>query len=234
MKRLLFITLLLLPLFANSITIPKDTQQLLVIIANNWETQYATLKRYERESNSWKQIGSEIEVIIGRNGMGWGLGEHKVPKDAKIIKREGDGKAPAGLFKLGHGFGYSDFHTPNFPYKTYNTRDFHCVDDGNSMYYNQIVDSRKIRRDYSSHEFMLLKNNFYKYGITVAHNPENIPQMGSCIFMHLKKPNDVASSGCSMMHEEEIKEILEWLDKSKNPMLLQLPKEEFKKMGFKL
>ena len=219
--------------YANNITIPKNTQQLLVIIANNWETKYATLKRYERESNMWREIGSEIEVIIGRNGMGWGLGVHSVPKDATIIKHEGDGKAPAGLFRLGHGFGYQDFNT-TFPYATYDTRDFHCVDDSNSTHYNQIVDSRKIKRDYSSHEYMKMENDFYKYGITVAHNPNNIPQLGSCIFMHLKKPNDVASSGCSMMHEEEIKEILKWLDKSKNPMLLQLPKEEFKKIGFKL
>jgi len=32
-----------------------------------------------------------------------------------------------------------------------------------------------------------------------------------------------------MMAQEELMEILKWLDKSKNPMLLQLPKEEFDK-----
>ncbi|MEA2028753.1 MAG: L,D-transpeptidase family protein [Campylobacterota bacterium] len=230
--RYIYIWIFLTVLTFGNIIIPQDTKQLLVITADNWETKYASLKRYEKRANSWHQVGKEIEVIIGRNGMGWGLGVHSVPKDAKIIKREGDGKAPAGLFRLGHGFGYQNFNT-TFPYATYDTRDFHCVDDSNSMYYNQIVDSRKIIRDYSSHEFMLLKKDFYKYGITVTHNPDNIPQMGSCIFIHLKKPNDVASSGCSMMHEEEIKEILQWLDKSKDPMLLQLPKEKFKTIGFK-
>lgn len=231
MKTTLMITLLTLFSYANTISIPKDTQQLLVITADNWETKYASLKRYEKVGNKWQQVGKKIEVIIGRNGMGWGLGEHEVPKDAKIIKREGDGKTPAGLFRLGHGFGYGEFKIA-FPYATYNTRHFHCVDDSTSKYYNQIVDSRKIIRDYNSHEFMLLKNDFYKYGITVAHNPNNIPQMGSCIFLHLKKPNDVASSGCSMMSEEELKEILKWLRKEHKPMLLQLPKNQMKAFDF--
>jgi D-alanyl-D-alanine dipeptidase len=231
MQKLLLLTLFIASLGAN--TIPKDTQQLLVIVAKNWESKYASLKRYEKKSNRWQQIGKEVKVIIGRNGMGWGLGEHVIPKNAKIIKREGDGKTPAGLFKLGHGYGYSDFNI-QFPYQTYNTHYYHCVDDSTSKYYNQIVNSRKITRDYNSHEFMLLKNNFYKYGITVAHNPNNIPQMGSCIFIHLKKPNDIPSSGCSMINEHEIKDILRWLQKEKNPMLLQLPKSELKRFKISL
>jgi len=211
--------------YANTISIPKETQQLLVIVSKDWKTKYASLQRYEKDAKVWKAVGNEIEIIIGRNGMGWGLGEHTVPKDASIIKREGDGKAPAGLFRLGHGFGYNDLAI-EFPYATYSNRSFHCVDDSTSKYYNQIVDVRKISRDYNSHEFMRLKNDFYKYGITVEHNPNNIAQRGSCIFIHLKKPNDLASSGCSMMREDEIKVLLKWLDKSKDPMLLQLPINE--------
>jgi len=225
MKKFLLLTLLLNSLYANTITIPQHTQQLLIILSDNWDTQYATLKRYEKHASKWHQVGKEIGVIIGRNGMGWGLGEYSIPKDAKVFKKEGDGKAPAGLFKLGHGFGYRDFKI-KFPYKTYDTLDYHCVDDGSSKYYNQIIDSRKIKRDYNSHEFMLLQNDFYKYGITVEHNPQNIVGQGSCIFIHIKKPDDVPSSGCSMMSEKQIKEILQWLDQTKNPMLLQLPKSE--------
>jgi len=226
--KLLLFVLLLTALNAHTIAIPPKTQQLLVIVSENWETKYATLKRYEKKSNKWQQVGKKIEVIIGRNGMAWGVGIYNPPKDATLIKREGDGKTPAGLFGLGHGFGYRDFPIA-FPYATYNTRDFHCVDDVRSRYYNQIVDSRTIKPDYDSHEFMLLQSNFYQYGITVEHNPQNRAGLGSCIFIHLKKPNDVASSGCSMMAPEELKEILRWLDKSKDPMLLQLPQEEFEK-----
>lgn len=207
----------------SKIDIPNDTTQLIKVTTKGWNTKDGTLQRYEKEKKGeWIKVGEPINVVLGRNGLGWGLGLHKIPKSAKYIKREGDGRSPAGLFRLGNGFGYQKFKI-NFPYEKYNKNDL-CIDDSKSKFYNTIIDSRKVKKDYNSFEHMKLKNNLYKYGITVQHNPNNIPQSGSCIFIHIKSPSGKGTAGCTAMRESKIIKILKWLDVDKNPLLLQLPK----------
>jgi len=212
-----------------TITIPRTTTQLIKVTTKGWNTKYGKLQRYEKnKKGDWIKVGKSIDIILGRNGLGWGLGLHTIPKDAKYIKKEGDGRSPAGLFYLGNGFGYKDFKI-NFPYEKYSRTD-HCVDDSKSKFYNTIIDSKKVKKDYKSFEHMKLRNNLYKYGITVKHNPENIPQSGSCIFVHIKNKKGTGTAGCTSMSEQSIVRILKWLDEDKNPLLLQLPQSElFKK-----
>ena len=215
----------------NNIVIPKDSKQLLVVTTENWSTKDGILQRFEKKDNHWVKVGKELDVVIGRNGLGWGLGLHKIPKNAKYIKKEGDGKAPAGLFSLKNAFGYEPTKfTMNFPYATYKTTD-HCVDDSNSIWYNKIIDSTSIQKDYKSFEHMKLQNNLYKYGIVVNHNPSQKLQAGSCIFMHIKSKSGKGTAGCTAMKEEEITKVLEWLKEKDNPLLLQLPKEEQLKLS---
>lgn len=213
-----------------NIIIPEESSQLLVVTTKNWDAKNGTLQRYVKSDGNWKKEGKPINVILGRNGLGWGVGLHSIPNNAPYIKREGDGKAPAGLFKLGHGFGYNDYNI-EFPYTTYKKTD-HCVDDSNSQWYNQIIDSTKIRKDYKSFEHMRLNNNLYKYGITVEHNNKQTAYAGSCIFMHIRSGNGKGTAGCTAMAENEIMNILKWLKKERKPLLLQLPKEEILKVTF--
>ena len=214
-----------------SIIIPNETSQLLVVTTANWSTKDGELQRYEKDNNNWKRVGKKLNIVLGRNGLGWGKGLHSTPEDAKYIKKEGDGKAPAGLFSLKNGFGYSKTNfNMNFPYASYKTTD-HCVDDSNSQWYNQIIDSRSIQKDYKSFEHMKLRNNLYKYGITVNHNPSQIAQAGSCIFIHIKSKSGKGTAGCTAMPEDEVITILKWLKEKEKPLLLQLPKEEMAKVN---
>ncbi len=209
------------------IVIPQESSQLLMVTTDNWNTKDGMLQRYERDGKSWKKVGEPIDIVLGRNGLGWGIGLHTTPKDAKYIKKEGDGKAPAGLFALGNGFGYEDFEI-DFPYSVYKRTD-HCVDDSKSKFYNTIIDSTKVKKDYKSFEHMKLKNDLYKYGITVNHNPNNIANAGSCIFVHIRNKKGGGTAGCTAMREDKIVKILKWLKRSKKPLLLQLPKTEVAK-----
>jgi len=69
---------------------------------------------------------------------------------------------------------------------------------------------------------MRFAKNYYKYGIVVNHN--HIDEAGakkgagSCIFIHIKK---IPTAGCTVMREDEMKEIIEWLDVESNPLLVQ-------------
>ena len=209
------------------IIIPAETQQILRVTTTGWNEKEGELQRFQKEDKEWKKVGEPITIILGRNGLGWGMGLHTTPLEAQYLKKEGDGRAPAGLFRLGNGFGYQNFKI-NFPYKTYQRTD-HCVDDSNSQFYNTIIDSTKVKKDYKSFEYMKLKNNLYKYGITVQHNPDNIEMGGSCIFIHIKSNNGKGTAGCTAMKEQDITEILQWLEEDKQPLLLQLTQDELQK-----
>lgn len=209
----------------NASSMPKSSQ-LIVVTASDWTTSSATLQRYNYTKNSLSKVGEPIQVKTGRKGLGWGRGLHKIPKNATIIKKEGDGKAPAGIFTLKQAFGYAPLSI-KYPYRVY-SRQNHCVDDTKSIYYNKIVDSSQIDRDYKSFEYMKLTKNYYKYGIVVNHN--NIdgnkkPKKGagSCIFIHIK---NVPTAGCTVMSEKSIKMILNWLNPKANPLLVQGVKED--------
>ena len=196
-----------------------NTKQLIVVSTQNWSTPNGTLQRYEK-TDTWKKVGKAIDIKLGRNGLGWGIGLHSIPINAKYIKKEGDGKAPAGIFSLKQAFGYNPF-VVDYPYEVYRATD-HCVDDVNSKLYNKIVDSTKIKRDYSSKEHMKFPKDYYKYGIVVNHNHIDeagaVKGAGSCIFIHIKK---VPTAGCTVMNESEMKEIIKWLDVESLPLLVQ-------------
>jgi len=215
-KSLLILALLTLGVYAQ---IP-ETQQLIVVTTKDWSTPNGTLQRYEHEGDHWHKVGKKIDIKLGRNGLGWGIGLHTTPKDAKIIKKEGDGKAPAGIFSLKQAFGYFPF-VVDYPYEVYKATD-HCVDDVNSKLYNKIVDSTKVDIDYKSKEHMRFPKDYYKYGIVVNHN--HIDEAGakkgagSCIFIHIKS---IPTAGCTVIREDEMKEIIQWLDEKKNPLLVQ-------------
>ena len=196
-----------------------QSKQLIVVSTKNWSTPSGRLQRYEK-NDTWHKVGKAIEIKLGRNGLGWGIGLHSTPKDAKFVKKEGDGKAPSGIFELKQAFGYAPF-SMKYPYAVYKETD-HCIDDVNSKLYNKIVDSKKVKVDYKSKEHMKFPKNYYKYGIVVNHN--HIDEAGakkgagSCIFIHIKK---VPTAGCTVMNESEMKEILRWLDLKKYPLLVQ-------------
>jgi D-alanyl-D-alanine dipeptidase len=223
MKKIFTLAVMLLSIFAFGAA--KHTQ-MIVVTSDDYNTSNAKLQRYHLKNSKWQKVGQEVDIKIGRNGMGWGLGLHKIPKNASIIKKEGDGKSPIGIFKLGNAFGYEPFDT-KYPYNVMQEY-HHCVDDGKSRFYNRIINSNmRIVKDYTSYENMKFPANYYKYGIVVNHNPDNIPGRGSCIFMHIK---EIPTSGCDAMSEDEIKEVIAWLKKEANPILVQAPKSEIKQL----
>jgi D-alanyl-D-alanine dipeptidase len=217
MKRSLFLILFLsLGIYAQNI----QSKQLIVVSTKDWSTSDGRLQRYAKKDNQWHKVGKAIAIKLGRNGLGWGRGLHTIPINAKYIKKEGDGKAPAGIFTLKQAFGYNPFIV-SYPYEVYKSTD-HCVDDIHSKLYNKIVDSTKVKVDYKSKEHMKFPKEYYKYGIVVNHNHIDeagaIKGAGSCIFMHIKT---VPTAGCTVMRENEMKEIIKWLDVKSNPLLVQ-------------
>ena len=208
--------------------IPAQTKQLLIVVSPSWKSQEATLYRFEKKGKSWKRVGDGIKVVVGKRGLGVGLGLSNTKKLRGSLKREGDKKAPAGVFKIPFIFGKKNL---GFNYPFYKmSRDYRCVDDIHSKYYNHIVNIKKTKQDYRSFENMKLKSGLYDYGLFVSHNPKSIRGRGSCIFVHIAKPNFSATVGCTAMRKKDLITILKWLDKRKHPLLIQAPKSQIKKL----
>ena len=200
------------------------SEQLILIVSNDFDTDKASLSRYEYIENQYEKIGDRIVVNIGRNGLGWGIGQKGfTPKHGEPLKHEGDGKAPAGIFKISKAFGYAQSINTKMPYIQAN-KQLICVDDTHSKDYNKILDINN-SDDPKSFEWMHRKDDLYKIGLVVEHNSIAKKGAGSCIFFHIRKSIDAPTAGCSAMKEEELAKIITWLDPKKEPIVVQIPKE---------
>ena len=206
------------------IDIPLETKQIILVTTPSWESCQGKLYQYERSSTGeWVLQKPSIPVVVGKNGMAWGLGLHTNP--AGPVKREGDGKSPSGVFTLGPAFGHHPFQT-KMDFFSLNS-DIEAVDDPSSRYYNQIVDRQKISAiDWTSSEKMG-EISLYELGLVIHHNWETpVPGAGSAIFMHLWRDEVSGTAGCTAMSHQNLSELLQWLDPQKKPLLIQVPQHE--------
>ncbi len=213
----------------------NKSEQLVIVTTKDWDETEGTLSYYQKEKFSWKLIAEKIPVVIGKRGLGWGSGLIDFPKVTGPNKKEGDGKSPAGLFKLSSAFGYlprDSVRWIKLPYLQ-STESVECVDDSISNYYNKLVDTNTTKKDWKSFERMKLRSNLYKYGIFIEHNSHPVVKGGgSCIFFHIWSENKTPSTGCTTLSENKLIELLKWLSPGKNPTLLQLTNEEFEKIAY--
>lgn len=211
------------------------SRQLVVVTTRGWDDVPGTLRRFERKGarGAWARVGADVEVAVGRNGLGWGAGLIDTGAAAGPRKKEGDGKAPAGLFALGTAFGFapgSEAAWLRLPY-TPLTPSVECVDDVASSRYNLIVDRAAIGGvDWNSSERMRSVEG-YRWGLVVRHNvAPPVAGRGSCIFLHVWAGQGKGTAGCTAMEESSLKELLRWLDPRKGPLLVQLTESEYARL----
>ena len=194
-----------------------SSQQIILVVSDGFSSPKASLECYE----DGEKIFNTIDVNIGKNGLGWGLGEKNLQqKKDEPLKYEGDKKAPIGIFKLTDIYGYSQKHNYKMPY-LHTSKSLICVDDSKSPFYNQIIQANGNEKSF---EYMKRDDHQYELGIVVAHNQKALAKRGSCIFLHVKKSKNAPTAGCTSMRLDEITKIANWLDKEKNPILIQIPK----------
>ena len=206
-----------------------ESLQAVVVTTKDWPAVQGTARRFERKNlkSAWKPVGESFPVVVGRNGLAWST--DSAPEGDFVAKKEGDGKAPAGMFPLTFAFGSADADKVKLPY-TQLGEFTECVDDVNSLHYNKIVDRMKVGAfDWKSSEKMLAVGAEYELGVFVAHNSYPVrPSGGSCIFLHIWKNADSGTAGCTAMERTDLEKILAWADPNRNPYLVQLPQDVYK------
>ena len=94
----------------------SDAGQLVLVTTADWDATTGTLRRFERDGDDWREVGEAAPISVGRTGTAWGIGLNAARSDGPV-KREGDGKAPAGVFAIGTAFGYATDATTGLDYK---------------------------------------------------------------------------------------------------------------------
>jgi len=209
----------------------KNHHQLIIVITDNWQADHGLLYTFEQNNGVWQKKWANKAVTVGKNGLAWGLGLHHHQQGQ--YKKEGDGKAPAGIFTLGTAFGYFKSVNTGLPYQQMSANDY-CIDVNGSPYYNKLVDQSKVGENAVKSSSEPMRRDIhvngdmrYKKGIIVQHNQQNISQQGSCIFMHVWKAAGIPTAGCTAMADSTITDLLAWLDANKNPIFVVLPRSEF-------
>jgi L,D-peptidoglycan transpeptidase YkuD (ErfK/YbiS/YcfS/YnhG family) len=209
--------------------------QLVLVVTDDWDADHGTLRHYERARDGWREVGAAQPVMIGRAGAAWGVGLH-APRPAGPMKREGDGRSPAGAFAIGPAFGYATSAATALPYLPMQATDY-CVDVSGSPLYNRIVDARVVGADAVAQSTEPMRRDLhadgdqrYRLGFVVEHNTQARPMAGSCIFAHLWKAPGVATSGCTAMPPAAMDAVLAWLRPDLHPVFVLLPVGEYRKL----
>jgi L,D-peptidoglycan transpeptidase YkuD (ErfK/YbiS/YcfS/YnhG family) len=225
---------------ASSVPVPAgvvasdEVQQLVVVTTPAWDSISGTMRRFTRvrPSLAWGADGAPVRVVVGRTGLAWGADSlGRGGRDPR--KREGDGRAPAGMFPLDTVFGFAPATATSWVRLPYvELRDgTECVDDSASVHYNTVVDRGAVPAvDWTSAEQMR-RIDQYRLGVIVAYNSAPIRRgRGSCIFLHIWAGPTIPTAGCTAFPATEVESLVRWLDPRLRPMLVQLPTAEYARL----
>jgi D-alanyl-D-alanine dipeptidase len=207
----------------------KQAHQALVVTTPGWNSVGGTLRRFEKVSGVWKQIGDPVPVVVGKNGLGWDAQLPPAGGSPDPIKKEGDGRSPAGIFSITKEFGFELSGALGGMKYSQLTNQTECVDDVNSRFYNQVLNRNEAAPDWNSSEKMREVTG-YKWGAIVDYNSARTRGAGSCIFLHIWSGPDRGTAGCTAMEEETLRHILQDLDPRKHPILIQFPEQTFENL----
>lgn len=203
--------------------VPRSSRQLVLVHSTAWAARTALLERYERSAHGeWKLAGEPNPVNLGRSGLAWGRGLHGAHPSGPV-KREGDGRSPAGVFPLSSAFGVASDKLAGFPYLQTRATSY-CVEDTRSAFYNQLVDSTEVKRTgWEQWSELRRADGLFDWGVVVQQNEPAQKGAGSCVFLHIWRGLGAPTAGCTSMARERIESLVHWLDEAAKPMLVQLP-----------
>jgi L,D-peptidoglycan transpeptidase YkuD (ErfK/YbiS/YcfS/YnhG family) len=211
--------------------VPDDCTQLIVGLAPEWNSTRGHAQLFERANDKqWIAVGAPFPVLFGKNGLAWGSGLAG-QEESGLRKKERDGRAPAGVFRLGKIYTY-DAELPrgaDYPFHQVTEADV-WSDDPRSPNYNRhvVIDPRNPPENYS-HEKMRPGDFAYRWLVEIRHNSDPpVPGAGSAIFFHIRRGVNRPSTGCTTMAEADLVRVIKWLRATRDPCFALLPVEAYR------
>ena len=209
----------------------SEVKQLIVSIAPGWDSNMGRLQCFERTADGWKPATAAWPVLYGKNGLVWGRGVLGTGEPG-THKQEHDGRAPAGVFRIGTIYTY-DSALPDgakFPFHTVGPGDA-WVDDVSSRDYNRhVAVDPKNPPPWFEKQKMRHGDFAYRWLVEIRHNSDPpVPGAGSAIFFHIRRGPTRPSAGCTTMAEGDLVNLIRFLRAEKKPHYALLPRPEYEK-----
>jgi L,D-peptidoglycan transpeptidase YkuD (ErfK/YbiS/YcfS/YnhG family) len=226
--RELWALLLIIGSSVHAAGVPPDCEQLIVGLSPDWNSMRGVLQRFERSgSGPWRPVSDRVPVLFGKNGLAWGRGLAGQGENGQR-KKERDGRAPAGVFRIGKIYTYDSALPPgaNFPFHQVTAADA-WIDDPSRTDYNQFVtiDDPEHPPPWFAKEKMRHNDFAYRWLVEIRHNSDPpSPNEGSAIFFHIRRGEARPTSGCTTMAEANLVQLITWLRSERNPCYVLLPR----------
>lgn len=185
----------------------SNADQALVVWPARGNVFQVNLTTWQRGSEGWSPIHGPMRAVIGPKGF--------APPGEK---REGDGRTPSGIFRIGTAFGYDPTIETKLDYRQATADDF-WVDDPASPQYNRWVSGKP-----EAKSFEKLRQDAYRRAAVIEYNTDPVVAgAGSAIFLHVWGGPDKPTAGCVALAESGVSALLRWLDKSRKPVIVLNP-----------
>ncbi len=214
--------------------LPPETTQAIIGIADGWDSSRAALSLVEKDGGRWRRVLGPVSARLGSKGLVWGLGLHANPRGA-VVKKEGDGRSPAGVFALGGVWTTRDDVKldASIPVVRVCDRDL-WVSDLRSPYYNRYVRlDHPAATPWEKKEQMRLNDAAHSIKMLIRHNTDEtrgrpVRGAGSSIFFHIwRQGGAYPTAGCTAMAESDLRAILGRLKASRHPVYILLPNADY-------
>ena len=190
---------------------PLSTAFRLVLVETpTFTSSSATITTYERKSptGDWRKVGEPARAKVGRAGVGWGHPYRDLAKPGEPIKREGDKRAPAGVFSLSRPFGFGSSNL--FDYMQLEKGQHFCVDDDASDHYSRIVNSKTAGAETSGERMWAI--DLYRKGILVDYPTSRTEKAEFGILSSRWSGPDTPTVGCVAASEPTVKRLQKWVN----------------------
>lgn len=175
--------------------------RIVVVTVPTMQSTAASVRTFERASpaSRWERRGDPEPAVVGMKGIAWGNPYVYLADKDEPLKREGDQRTPAGVYRVGPTFGSDASKRPGHlllvPEQQF------CVEDAKSRYYGKIVPESVVGEKTSGED------------IVIDYPPRPRTQAGSCIFLHIWGGPAVGTDARIALPEERVAYLQEWAEK---------------------
>jgi L,D-peptidoglycan transpeptidase YkuD (ErfK/YbiS/YcfS/YnhG family) len=176
-------------------------RRLVLVTSKSMEAKSGTARLFERASpqEAWRPAGPPEPVRLGRSGMAWGVGFQHLASAAEPKKIEGDGRTPAGAYRIGQSFGFAASPRPGYKQIA---EDIVCVDDPASPAYNTVTSRSVVGAKVHGENMRTVER--YRLGLMVDYPTDAKARGGSCIFIHVQRSPTSSTEGCVALPEARV------------------------------